>query len=215
MSVTRVAGIDPGSKTGVVILELPTSVRDLSRAVWVHSASISGMAETLSRTRAEGHALLFSRVRELLADHDVRDVALECPVDALPSWGAATGRKSNPATLFSLGANYGLCLAAAHAAGASKIMSYRVKPTRERPAGWMPMVREPSRRNPNVMVTHVQSRDITLEQLRQLCFLHWPADVYQDGVRIACAARDIGEDELMALGVLRYHLQRTPLPPTP
>lgn len=205
------AGIDPGGKTGVVVLELPIQSRDLASAAWVGSFSISGLGETKTRSKAEGVAQLYARVRDCLARHEVRELAIECPVDALPTWG---GRKNNPSTLFSLGANYGLCLAAAHAAGVQRIRSYRVSTTKKH-AGWMPMVREPSRKNPNRMVTHVQRRDVTLQQLRaKVAPMRERAAAPAFGVRRRSAIAPMTEDELMAFGVLEYHLRRSPLPPT-
>lgn len=204
MSVTsvRVAGIDPGSSTGVVVVQLRPGSRSIETAGWVGSCLAHPAAETKSRTKAEGHARLFERLTAYLRGLDVEEVAIECPVDALPSWGASRGVKSNPATLFSLGSSYGMCLAAASAAGVRRIKSYRVRTTRKN-EGWMPMVGG-----------HPQRRDATLDELRSLCSRLFPEDVYENGIRTSSAARDLGEDQLMAFGVLRYHLRRTPLPPT-
>lgn len=215
-AVLRIAGIDPGTKTGVVVIELPSCSRDINLAAWLGSFSISGMAETQSRSRAEGHVILFERIRDQLALLGVREAVIECPVDALPSWGGASGKKSNPATLFSLGANYGLCLAAARAAGVHRVMAYRVKHTKEH-AGWMPNVTEtvPNRRGGLTTVTHVQKRDVTIAQLRtQIATI---GTQYRGGVQVGITPDPalLGEDEVMAYGVLAYHLRRTPLPPVP
>lgn len=203
-----IAGIDPGSKSGVVILELPNRQRDLDRARWLGSFLLSGSAQTNSRTKAEASAVLFSEVLDVLTQQRVEEVAIECPIDALPSWGAATGRmkgaqgpRLNRATLFGSGAHYGLCLAAARACpSVRKITSYYVTTTTKH-EGWMPMVKSGRLRHP-------QKRTITLQQLR-------------DELRRLFAGPDrsgdvpLGEDELMAFGVLAYHLRKTPTPPTP
>lgn len=196
-----IAGIDPGSKSGVVILELPNRQRDLNRARWLGSFVLSGSAQTNSRTKAEAGAVLFSEVCDVLTQYHVDEVAIECPIDALPSWGQHTRMNGAPrlnrATLFGSGAHYGLCLAAARACpSVRKIMSYHVTTTKKH-EGWMPTVKG-----------RPQKRTITLQQLRDELRLRFAGPERSDNVPLV-------EDELMAFGVLAYHLRKTPTPPVP
>jgi hypothetical protein len=214
----RIAGIDPGSQSGVVIVELPARSRVINLAAWVGSFLVHGMSETMRRSRAEGQAALFDRVRDVLRANGVREVVIEWPIDALPVWGGASrvkGRTSSPATLFSIGMSYGICVAAARSvASVQRIESYRVKPTREH-AGWMPLVTRPQRSNPNKRVTHVMPRDELLGRLRSELSMYKPR--LRGGMLIGETpnVRALSEDELMAYGVLKYHLSRTPTPPPP
>lgn len=209
MTRVRFAGIDPGSSTGITIIELPrVGAQAVEVARWLDSFSLSALGETKTRTKAEGLATLFELVRNVLVQHDVETVVLECPIDAMPVWGRATGRTKGAGrgTIFGSGAHYGICLAAARAAMSVRhIHAYRVSTTKKH-EGWMPLVRGGARGN----LVHVQRREITLQQLR---------DVVNKLSRSSFASRDnrcgvgIGDDELMAFGVLAYHLRRTPRPP--
>lgn len=202
----RIAGIDPGSNTGLVILELPPASRDLTKARWVRSESISGLAASQTRTKAEGHAELFHRLSEWLRNECVEQVAMECPIDATPVWGRATGRTKGAgrSTLFGSGANYGLCLAAC-AAARCRVTSYRVQTTKKH-EGWMPMARSGH-------LVHVQKRNITLYQLRTALRSVNGFLPIKNGVVDTNADITQSEDELMAFGVLRYHLTRVPTAP--
>lgn len=203
----RIAGIDPGAKTGVVILELPNRVRDLDRAHWLGSFSLSGSAQSGTRTKAEAAAVLFTEVLDVLSQHNVEEIAIECPIDALPSWGRNTRMKGAPqlnrATLFGSGAHYGLVLGACRACPTvRKITSYHVTTTTKH-EGWMPMVT-------NGRLKHAQKRDVTMQQLRDELLRLF-------GGQGSRSADDVplSEDELMAFGVLRYHVAKTPSPPAP
>lgn len=203
MSVrVRVAGIDPGSSTGVVILQLPQEARVLDRAVWVASRHLTGMGETRARTKAEGNAELFVRLRSYLETHGITEVAIECPIDALPTWGLGSRRGGRVhvkrETMFGSGAHYGLCLAAARACPSVKrINSYYVTTTKKH-AGWMPSDRG-----------RTQARELTMAQLRSV-MQRIPTITRAGRVASRTAIDALSEDEIMAFGVLSYHLRRTP-----
>lgn len=221
--IYRFAGIDPGAYTGLVALSVRAHAgKPLTRVIsadadsvrWIGAARVHAGAQQ-HYTDAENEArTYYTRVRAQLLAWRVTHVALEEPWDNVPV------RLQEQGTAFTLGARYGLALAAAHSIGA-RCMSYPVtsapakvftsdkRSTRTRPArvGWMPQVRG-GKRNHLLMT---QDRTITLRQQDDASrVLRLRPD---DGMLQYTNMRDmptLSEDELMALGVLSFHLTHQP-----
>jgi hypothetical protein len=212
------AFIDPGSTTGIVGLSVAVDMMEPSTvhagwrktARWVGAARVAGSGST-KLTGAEQDARLFDRVRDALVALHPAVCVIEEPVDALPQWGQQGGqgkqRHSERGTIFSLGRNYGLCLAAARALGYDcRIYTYQVNGRREkvdakgatraeRP-GWMP--KERGRPIPRERLLTILRADVE-------SFRDRPAD----GRLVPRALRgDLSDHELMAFGVGSYHLDR-------
>jgi hypothetical protein len=197
----RVAGVDPGATTGLVALAVDsTRPHDVERARWIGSTSIDAGSST-KLTRAAVHARLFDRARNQFLQWGVVSVALEEPLDAMPKW---SGRGERRETMFGLGRYYGLVLAAAQACRAS-VASYPVTtdPSKGR-VGWMPT--HPGGANKRLTMT--APREQTLDTLHQFSLALRARP--HNGLAITNPPR-LPDDELMALGVLLYHLTRQPL----
>jgi hypothetical protein len=191
----RYIGVDPGANTGLVCVDVEKVERRIGSAGnvrWVHSARIHP-GQRQDDTHAENDARVFSRMAVELerlvgvaGALGVKCIAvLEEPYTQTGSWkGAATeGRQTG--TLFSLGKYYGLALAAC-TIHCGRVYSH--PPTNDRRGqrtGWM----QGSGR--------IQKRELTLLALR--------------GLAKQCGCTDpmgLSEDEVMAFGVLKFHLDR-------
>lgn len=192
------AGIDPGATTAIVWVDVPLTLGLTRILVHMDEARITAYvivhaAATGSRTIAERKARLYDRVRSEFANRPAQIVALEEPFDTGAGvWENRTRRVAGRAqrtTNFLLGEHYGLALGAARAACPdARLVSYPVNDYgrgRSRRPGWM-----------QAGASRPQSRDRTLENLR-LVARAWGAP----------AALLDSEDALMALGVVRYHLE--------
>lgn len=185
----RCVGIDPGGTSGLACVDVPYGARrpDLARLVWIGHAVVRASASKLL-SPAEQRAALGARVAYQL-DNVWRPnvVVLEEPADARVGWENSTRRVSRTggaggATLFGLGAHFGLALAAATQWGHERrVYSYPVNNYRGRP-GWM-----------QAGAARPQSREATMARLRLVA-------------RAAGCTESLTEDVLMALGVVYYHL---------
>jgi hypothetical protein len=195
-SVVRAVGVDPGARTGLVCVELTPDLLgalDITRpssARLVGAVRISASAST-KLTAAEQDATLYRRVLAQLDVWRPAIVALEEPLDATRGWqnaGRRAGRAENTGTTFALGRAYGLALAAASCSTATSIASYPFTTSRKLARyGWM-QGRAPL----------PTARALTLARMRALAM--------QIGGREASLA--MTEDELMALGVLSFHVEQ-------
>lgn len=194
-----VAGIDTGQHLGVVFLlidRMPEAQAPLRRQVrWVASRVVHQVTrETL--TRVENDALTQAKVAEALRPHGPRLVVLEDPIDARPTWQRAKAGRT-PDERFNLLRAKGedrrgeggetrfrqgvLYMAAVTAAAevGARLASYPVRGRKGEP-GW-------------------QSR-----RTREQILLATRHDVRNWG-----GPSDLEDHELMALGVLTYHLRQT------
>ena len=195
-----VAGIDPGAHTGLVVLEIQTTPMPIEqlidRVVWRATCQLHPI--TRKALRAEQlSVLMFERLRDRLRRWGVVEVAIEEPSDARDQWRAAS-----PGTSFGVGRAFERCILAATYAGCT-VHAYRVRE-------WMPKTRTGN-------LQHNQKRDVTLAQLDALSREIRRRPLAGEPLRVTHVARAalerLSEDELMALGVLRYHLARqAPLP---
>lgn len=189
----RCVGIDPGSTTALVCLDVPMGrLRpDLSRGRWVGHAVVHPSASK-RMTEPERKASLAERVAGVLREWKPDVVVLEEPVDAMPKFGAVNSRGISGhgrGTLFSLGAHYGLAVMGARiACPDARLYAYPVnnhgKGAARRP-GWM-----------QGGASRPQKRDDTMERMRSLAL----------SLRCPDHPRELSEDVLMALGVAAYHL---------
>jgi hypothetical protein len=193
----RYIGIDPGQNLGLVCLDVEQPARRIGTALtikWVSSARIHP-GQRKDDTPAENDGRVFSRLAVELErlrtqaymvtkyDEPALIAVLEEPYTHMGAWGA--GRAQSRGTGFGLGKYYGLALAAC-TIHCDRVYSH--PPTNDRKqqrTGWM----QGSGR--------IQKRELTLLALRGLA--------KQCG---AVLVDDISEDELMAFGVLHFHLYR-------
>lgn len=205
-----VVGIDPGSTTGLVALRIAGhKSRPLDTARWQGNAALA-TAHRLHRSDAENRAALFVRVRDWLNVYAPAHVVIEEPSDATPRWNRQGGESGAAATgtLFLLGAHFGLVLAAAQSCiSLPRIYTYQVQGSKRKgKEGWMPRGQggRPMR------------RDLLLGALRTEARQHFYRPL--DGVLPAPpkdrntldATSVLSDHELMAYGVLCYHLRRQP-----
>jgi hypothetical protein len=203
-----VAGIDPGAHSGLVALEIPTRPMPFDQLEahiqWRGACQLNPITRKAMRPE-QLSILVFERLRDRLQRWGVVDVAIEEPSDAMDKWS-----QGGVGVSFALGRAYERALLAATYAGC-RVFPYQVRE-------WMPKATTRNKRGG--MTTHTQASDETANQMdvwsRQL---RRPA---QEGegpyaLSVARAALDrLSKDELMALGVLRYHLARqAPLPLAP
>lgn len=205
--VKRWAGIDPGTDVGLVGVAVP------ARGAWAHHtehARLIGYARVTassskSYTRAGRRGSMLLRVRERLIEWRVTDIVLEEPSTHTNSWAKSDGgRTVATGTLFGLGAHFGLCLGAAITMPwETRVWSY--PPTTSKKAraatetdyerlGWM-QARAPK----------PTQKAKTLKDMRHI--FDGIFDRPADGV-FRAMDREPSEHELMALGVLNFHLMR-------
>jgi hypothetical protein len=193
----RYIGVDPGANLGIVCVDVRKQPRLIGYALditWMGSFRLHP-SQSQNRTHAENDAALFDRVVSTLQrwrEDSTRTqplpliAVLEEPYTQTASWKGAKGEGRQTGTLFSLGKYYGLALAACRNE-CHRIHSH--PPTNDRRGqrtGWM----QGSGR--------IQKRELTLLALR--------------GLAKQCGCQDpdaLSEDEVMAFGVLKFHLDRS------
>lgn len=202
-------GIDPGGTVGLAAIVVPMTgphAHDIDRAKLIGTAQVSA-STSAKYTRATARATMLVRVRKQLVQWNATHVVLEEPSTQTNSWKNAKGEGRATGTLFFLGAHFGLCLGAAVTVPwPARVWSY--PPTTSKRArnspdaspetlGWM-QARAPC---PTRKDDTLDRMGTLLRQLRQR-----PAN----GVLPTKAdlATSVTEHELMALGVLNFHLLR-------
>lgn len=197
----RYIGIDPGKNLGIVCVDVTESTRRIGSALhiqWVGCARVHP-GDRKDDTVAENDARVYSRTCVALGQWQQDSgqfgrestprpliAVLEEPYTHMGAWGG--GRSQSRGTAFGLGKYYGLALAACtHLC--ERVYSH--PPTNDRKqqrTGWM----QGSGR--------IQKRELTILALRGL------AGQY------GCQCPDeLSEDEVMAFGVLKFHLDRVGL----
>jgi hypothetical protein len=204
----RWVGIDPGATVGLCALVVPNDgphACDIDHAKLLGARSITATSSQ-KFTSAGRRATMLTRVRAQLIDWQITDAVLEEPSTQTNSWQAAKGEGRQTGSLFFLGAHYGLCLGAvATMPWPVRVWAYptttskkaRNDPESDDRLGWMQArAPRPTRKQDTL--------DAMARELRKL--KGRPAN----GVlpSIGELARVHVEHELMALGVLRFHLLR-------
>lgn len=203
--------MDPGANLGIVCIDVPpqsdgglrngTLRPDLQRARWVASQVIRA-SDLQGNTVAENQLTMFNKVTGFVqAMFNLNNPqgfqmigVLEEPYDYRASWKAKRGGGAGDATQegrqagssFGVGRSYGLALAAVGIGGrCARVHSYPVtNDRRQQRMGWMQGH------------GRIQSRALVLVAMRGLA--------KQAGCR---NADTLSEDELMAFGVVRYHIE--------
>jgi hypothetical protein len=193
----RYIGVDPGANLGIVCVDVHEQARLIGSRLEIRWAGSFRLhpSNSQKRTHAENDAHLFDRVQGQLVSWRVgfdrastprpMVAVLEEPYTQTASWKGAKGEGRQTGTLFSLGKYYGLALAACSTL-CGRVYSH--PPTNDRRGqrtGWM----QGSGR--------IQKRELTLLALR--------------GLARQCGCMDpdaLSEDEVMAFGVLKFHLDR-------
>jgi hypothetical protein len=183
-------GIDPSS-TSVGLCYIAGSVIRFARVSKSSSQKLSDVQRDIG---------LITRVRtaiyDLVRGDYIHFAVLEEPKDAQPHW--AKGGPMGLGSLFASGKGYGLCLAAigdTHALKIGEAITYQVT-TNKHGEGWQPRVK--GGRNKNL--THTPRKVLLIEELR--------AELMTKHQMQFLAVNELSEHELMAYGVLRYHLQK-------
>lgn len=180
--IQTAVGIDPGARTALVCVTL-----DSGLVRWVGSEVVVP-SNRKDCSVAENKSMLFQRALKALDWWAPSIIVIEEPLDAMGTWSLSNrrGRGQSRSTSFLLGEHYGLCLAAAKAMylrGEKRIYSYPCTNYKGR-RGWMASPRHGG---------FAISREQTLQNMR----------LYARS--IGCTT-GLSEDELMALGVLNFHL---------
>lgn len=156
-----------------------------------------------------------ARIAQAIADIatvTLHQVVLEEPKDAQTHWSAGKGGAMAVGSLFAMGKGYGLCLAAlrdlALRRGSAQYesTSYQVK-SNKHGEGWQPRFKMERRPKGTPRPKGSPHKDLLLAQLRRDLH-HVYATVHTRNKTIA----ELSEHELMAFGVLRYHLQKLDQP---
>lgn len=214
------AGIDPGATTGLVAVSMPpggTRIHD-ARLVGFGTVDAVAKAADAELSKAAVRARLFHKIRDKLARWRVDVAVIEEPWDALPQFGQGKRGKSGHSrgTLFTLGAHFGLALAAASdlpwdvAIATYPVTSAREKTSMVKKRGGGMMERTKAER-----LGWMQRRQSTIpshERVALECalLLRTLKERPLDGVLPTRAALATEEDDnvYMAVGVLTYHLDR-------
>lgn len=176
-----IAGVDPGSETGLVCLDVPESGQVVD-ARWITHAVVRPTVRQ-GLTEAERDANLFLRLAGWFGVAAPEVIVFEEPMDAAITWRGH--RHQARGTAFRLGAFYGLAVAAAwHADSAVRLVSYPVTNRRSRP-GWM----------------RGKKHDVIVGNMAAVAKMIAPTTV-----RDADGNLHLSEHVLMALGVLTHHL---------
>lgn len=202
---TIYAGVDPGAHTGLVCVAMPDGGTRIHDARYIGSACVEAGTSTKDH-KANVRARLFHKVRDQLGRWRVDVAVFEEPWDALPVFGAAKkglkGRGASRGTLFSLGASFGLALAAAAdlpwpVAIITHPVTTESNPRKKPRLGWM------QRRNGRCP-PHEQTANESAHVFREL------RQRPHNGVLPTAAelAAEIDDNILMALGVLNFELDR-------
>lgn len=207
----RYIGVDPGANLGIICIDVPLDADggfargnmrpNLQKTRWVDSLVIHASDKKLL-TPAEKQLTVFDKVRafvqRMFADNNRQGLqmigVLEEPYDYRASWkgkrgggeGDATQEGRQAGSSFGVGRSYGLALAALGTGGyCGRIHSYPVTNDRvQRRMGWMQGH------------GRIQSRKLVLLAMRGLA------------KQAGCTKSDeLSEDELMAFGVVRYHIE--------
>lgn len=198
----RVFAIDPGSSTGFVVVDFEHAPGlDINNARIVGSGVIHRPRGSIGE--AMNDLLFVGKIAERIKEFRPSTVVFEEPADAAAYWGrseiageptveqlATGGVKPNKkgmgrGTLFRLGVNYGIAIAAAREAGNCDVVSYLVRGDKKR-AGWQ---------------GH-GSKKVNI--LREMTYLFAKLSYAK------IAQLKVTEHELMALGVLNYHASQLP-----
>lgn len=202
------AGIDPASKTGMVALAVDAD-QPMNRLHWrwIDCATVA-KAHSEKRSAAMNRLALYHRGKAQLETWNARLAVIERPADMggfVAVRGGQKQRGQTTGTAFAIGESYGMLAAAAMEAGCMvhdyPVTSRRADPSRDKAEriGWMPMVRTKN-------FTHVQQRAQTLDQLHDLSVELRERPF--NGVLASDRTVRLDENVLMALGVLRFHLNR-------
>lgn len=212
LQAVRAIGIDPGASTGIACITLPDQSRDLSRAIWSGSFSVARKSERVGETHAESQIRHFQAIYESISAIAPHIVIIEEPADAMVGgWNKGKGDAGvqGRQTAFGVGAAYALALAAAScAAPDARIFSYLVAGSKVR-EGWMPKVR--SRNLLHTMKHEQLAHMLALDAVRNLKAPERLRELSQEQVvdnqgKVIKPAKFKYDDELMAYGVLRYHI---------
>lgn len=186
----RAVGIDPGSQTGMICLDLDDSFAIMG-AQFVGASTVSPSTSVkLDEWRQQ--LSLGDKIALQLDSWRPQLVVLEEPSDALPTWnvGGKGGRSAGTGTVFGLGRAYGIALARVGlTTGVERIVSYNVTSSRKKQRiGWM---------------QGYQSRPPKREYV-----LRAADELLREIAAPTPLPDSIDENILMALGVLRWHCER-------
>lgn len=204
-------GIDPGSNSIGLCYWIPGSAL---RFAVVHKSS----SEKL--TAVQKDIDLIERIEMALAQiirntQTIHLVVLEEPKDAQTHWSAGKGGPMAVGSLFAMGKGYGLCLAALDVLHRQRgntfaeLVTYQVK-SNKYGEGWQPRFKIPRQPKGTPRAKGSPQKDMLLAQLRVEVFDQWsnvhlmPRELARETVA------SLSEHELMAYGVLAYHLLKRP-----
>lgn len=179
----RIVGGDPGGTAGLVCVDVPVTL-DISRATWVGSISL-GTSNLDRLTPAERDGVFFRKMVAAFALWGPRHCALEEPLDGASFWKGKADKRGHEqrGTQFRIGAAYALMVAAAEMQGTVEhIASYPVQKYGAR-QGWMPKVKGRGSRARALEMSTLAAR------------------------AIKAPVSELSEHELMALGVVAYHVE--------
>lgn len=199
----RAVGIDPAARTGMILVNIPAGAWrhgepiDPSRLELLDNETVSSVAKTTvmgaTMTNAERDATMFPRLLNILRSWQPDMVVIEEPADQ----GFGSGR----GVMFAIGKMYGIALAAVEACKTNinvDMVSYLVagwnaKRNREARPGWMPKTK--NKRG----LWHTMEHDDVEAIFREA------AARMTDRRRVK---NRLSEHEIMAFGVLCFHLSR-------
>lgn len=145
----------------------------------------------------------------------IHAVVLEEPKDAQTHWSAGKGGPMAVGSLFAMGKGYGLCLAAIaqltkmNGYTVQQFVAYQVK-SNKHGEGWQPRFKVERRPKGSPRVKGSPHKDKLLEQLRTELAWQWskmPTPLGEPRTPMGHAI-SLSEHELMAFGVLSYHLAK-------
>jgi len=194
MRRVRCVGIDPGSITGLCCLEVSTidGAKNAAETLahYLRTARVVGFSRISSSKRLntsppEQHLTLYRKLCEQLSEWQPDHIVLEEPRDGIMMGG---GRRQM-GTEFSLGRYFGLALAACDNTGSDveTIDTYQVTSTKHG-EGWMP-------RRAGTGLKHTELKNQLIKRFRE-------------ELRDLADSDDLSEHELMAYGVLCFHLSK-------
>lgn len=127
----RMAGIDPGSVTGVVIVDVPDDLA-WAGAQWVDGDGFTPTRSLSSEPARDCH--LSHQLTDYLRAHRATSAALECPAEAKIAYRGQ--RRQRTETAFRSGCYYTLAMLAADRAGCW-VFAYPAVTSKRRGPGWM------------------------------------------------------------------------------
>jgi hypothetical protein len=128
----RMAGIDPGSVTGLVVVDVPDELT-WAGASWVTSETFFP-SKAKHLTELGRDRVMQRQIVQALRAHDVRVVAIECAAEAKIAYRGQRRQKTE--TAFRSGCYYMLSVTAAEAADCA-IRAYPAVTSKARGIGWM------------------------------------------------------------------------------